>query len=174
MEEFVDSIFTPHANPSSFDTPRENKISEKGSSIFNETGEMVLTADHQKNKFEKFINNRIEYLGRLHSLPDNWMNGETVKPGIQTITNAIFFLLIMKNYLLDSENYSNIKMLVSPTPAGNITFQLSLRRNFLISEVNHTHVEFELSQDSKFLDLPSASVTEENKIKANLEYLFNG
>jgi hypothetical protein len=174
MEEYLNTIFAPHSNPSSFDVSQDNKTPEKGISIFNENREMKFIYENKKNKFRNFINDRIEYLWKLHSLPDDWINGVSVKPDLPTITNSISFLLMMKIYLLDSDMYSLVKVLLSPTPEGHITFQVILKNNFLLIEVDSKHLEFELSKDSKFYDLPPADITEEDKVTANLENLLNG
>ena len=68
----------------------------------------------------EFIQNRINYLETLKNLSDDWINGNSVSPSRETIDNAIRIFRV----IAESKLYNNIETLMSPTPAGDITFEI--------------------------------------------------
>lgn len=130
----------------------EINIPNSSSSYFNKKN----TDFEFSNIFHDFINSRLDYLEKLKHIGDNWINGNSVQPPINTIDIAKVLLKNIRTWF-SSENCKMVmppRIIMSPIPKGGVSIELYINDelNFLIN-IYQNSIELEKDENGYYSEL---------------------
>lgn len=165
--------------PTSFNDPIDLGISNPSSfaplKIKRYIGDILSFVENtEKIQFRNFITKRMDYLKNLKMLPENWIDGNSKKPKEKSIINAIILLHTIETYIIGQEIYSEVTIIMSPTPDGYISMQLMHKSNSLFITIENEELEFEICKHNYFVDMKPTNTNNSKAILEKLDLFVNG
>ena len=133
-----------------------------------------IKALNQSLHFKNFISRREEYLKSLSNLPENWIDGNSIKPSQTAINNSISILHYLGDYVLGNSLVGDVLLVMSPSPNGLISFQVKKVDDYILMAIGDAGVELEICKDESFESLPTININNLSLLDEYLGYLVNG